>query len=168
MANERFKFRVWSKKYNAYLKDREYPVGHSDFYISQEGTIFEDSGPVDEWDPNPPCRFGNPDYIVEQCTGQNAMSGGGLIFEGDLVDVYNPLTDAWNRCVVKWENDASGYVCLYVNPDTVEKGCFLASASGTYFDGGYCRIVGNIHEGAIGVDKAGICAETETAGEQGD
>lgn len=83
---------------------------------------------------------------VGQCTGQKAMAGGGLVFEGDLVDVYNPMTDAWNRCVVKWEDDASGYVCLYVNPDIVERGCWLASESGTYFDGGYCRIVGNIHE----------------------
>lgn len=83
---------------------------------------------------------------IGQCTGQNAMSGGGLVFEGDLVDVYNPMADSWGRCVVKWENDASGYVCLYVDQSTVElDGCQL-SASGTYFDGGYCRIVGNIHD----------------------
>lgn len=137
--NERFLFRGKSKSSGKWV--------FGSLIVEEDGrmSIVDKAGCLDVH----PLDFSAEEVIPEtvgQCTGQNAMSGGCPVFEGDLVDVYNPMTDAWNRCVVKWEKDASGYVCLYVNPDTVEKGCFLASASGTYFDGGYCRIVGNIHD----------------------
>lgn len=137
--NDRLKFRVWSKKYNMYLKDRTYPVGGSHFYISQDGGIFEDSGPVDEWDENPPNRFDNPDYIIEQCTGLKDRNGN-LIFEGDVVDYYSPMADEHYQGVVTFDDDehtASGY---YIKGGRVGK-------FDSYLDGSYCRIIGNIHEG---------------------
>lgn len=137
--NERFLFRGKSKGSGKWI--------FGSLIVEEDGrmSIVDKAGYLDVH----PLDFSTEEVIPEtvgQCTGQKAMSGGGLVFEGDLVDVYNPMADAWDRCVVKWEDDASGYVCLYVDQSTVElDGCQL-SASGTYFDGGYCRIVGNIHD----------------------
>ena len=56
------------------------------------------------------------------------------------------MEDCNRRCVVVWEDDAGGaYVCKYLDGKG-SSGCFLASSEGTYFDGGYCRVVGNIHQ----------------------
>lgn len=79
---------------------------------------------------------------VGQCLGV-ADKNKKMIFEGDIVEQYSPMEDCNRRCVVVWEQDAGfAYVCKYIDRKE-SSGCFLASSEGTYFDGGFCRVIGN-------------------------
>ena len=91
---DRFKFRVWSKKYNKFIEDNRYPIG-SDYQliITQSGTLiklglgdFED----DCEDSYSWATFDNyeQDCIITQCTGLKDKNGK-LIYELDYVRYSN-------------------------------------------------------------------------------
>ena len=83
-------------------------------------------------------------YVLEQCTGQRDQSGR-LVYEGDIVEQYSPMEDLYRRCAVVWEDGpGGGYVCKYL--DGRGNPCAHGNSDGTYFDGSYCRVAGNIHQ----------------------
>ncbi len=143
MNNNRFKFRVFDNERGEYIKTDELAV------ISKDGELFLiglDFVETDD-DAYSTSSVEKPDgcYAIEQCTGLRDRNGK-LIYEGGVVFVYNPLTDAQNACVVKWVDNEACYICEYLHPDNVQRGCEFASATGTYLDGSHCEIGGNIHE----------------------
>lgn len=139
---ERFYFRIWSIKDRRFINNNDnYGFIFSNVMIE----IFDDqfvneNGSIGKW------IVCDENYIVEQCTGQKAGFSNAFIFENDIVDSYNQLTDSWERCIVKWDKDTAGFLLLYVNPQSIKRGCGFASSSGTYFDSSSCKIVGNVHE----------------------
>jgi uncharacterized phage protein (TIGR01671 family) len=90
-------------------------------------------------------RVQGENFMVERCTGQTDMEGR-LIYENDIVNVYRPMMDAYEKAVVIWADDESCWVCKWLKPAEVKKDCWHSPDSGTYFQGSHCRVVGNIHE----------------------
>lgn len=60
------------------------------------------------------------------------------------IDARAKWNSSGNRLLT--DDEIAGYVCWYLHPEKVERGCAFASTSGTYLDGLDCEIIGNIHE----------------------
>lgn len=133
MKHGRFLFRYYSKQENRYLLNSEIQAifGMSCLMQKVKDTGLQainvsPSGDNEEL------------YVTEQCTGEKDQSGK-LIFEGDVVDYYDPMADDHYQGVVTFDDDettASGY---YIKGN--RKGRW-----DSYLDGSRCRIIGNVHE----------------------
>lgn len=131
--NDIFKVRVWNVSGGYYLPD---------FYLTPAGEVCE----FGVFNGTPMVRKFNDqeNYRKERCTGQTDMAGR-LIFENDVVMVYRPMMDAYEKAVVIWADAESCWVCKWLKPAEVKKDCWHSADSGTYFQGSHCRVVGNIH-----------------------
>lgn len=150
--NDRFKFRVWSKQSNSYIKDKM-------FYIDRFGGLFKyekskSTVYINADSPYVMCLCGDR-YVCEQCTGLRDKNGK-LIYEGDIVreSPYNKYFE-YADYVVSWKDGA------YTNEKCL---CMKNKETGEIKDcskGGYCfskhihqeeaddfEVIGNIHENA--------------------
>lgn len=133
MNNDCFKVRVWNVSGGYYMPE---------FYLTPTGEVCE----FGVFNGTPMVRkFDNQGNLrKERCTGQTDMEGR-LIFEHDVVNVYRPMMDAFEKAVVIWADEESCWVCKWLKPAEVKKDCWNSSDSGTYFQGSHCRVIGNIH-----------------------
>ena len=117
MSNERFKFRVWSKKSNRYVNR---------YVIDDEGVAYQcnDAGEFDyELIPN-------ADVIIEQCTGLKDKNGK-LIFEGDVLQA---------------PGQTIAYKVQWAHHGFVVKVGFSSAKSYPMSNCEMFEIIGNIHE----------------------
>lgn len=140
VGNSRFKFRVWDKLNQKYF-NREYEVNSDDVLISDHPLLGHDGCLWETEDFIIGCarKLNINNYIIEQCTGLKDQCGK-LIYEGDVVEYYNPMADDHYTGVVTFDDNettASGY---YI------KGRDKAEGHEHYLDGSYCRVIGNCHE----------------------
>ena len=127
MNNPRDKYRIWDEEKKEYVSSKVFINHHGECCLICHGGFY----------PNKTTK--------EHCTGQKDMKGL-LIYENDIVKVYRPMMDSFEKAVVTWAEEESCWVCKWLKPEEVKKDCWHASDSGTYFDGKNCYVIGNIHK----------------------
>jgi hypothetical protein len=118
MNNDRFKFRVWNKRFNEYVPDNAI----DDFWLDHHGQLRYFCG--EQWK----AESLGVNYIIEQCTGLKDRHGV-LIFEGDIgmLGQY--------KCILKWSNRNAKF--WWIDKETNQE--ILGRPSDS-------EIIGNIHE----------------------
>lgn len=138
MNNDRFKFRVWNKKYNCYdFCRRKFGI----LYIQEK---FRVSSGYDGEDKPTFCEDVNDNYIIEQCTGLKDKNGK-LIYEGDVIqfthnrgyftnkgDIRVIEFSAFRFCGFGWRSRPENNVDFALTESAAKK----------------CVVIGNIHEQA--------------------
>ena len=145
MNTDRLKFRVFDKKNEEYVPEGDMCDVHC--LLHRDGTLdcgisFDDgyAGSID-W-------IKDEDAVIEQCTGLTDKNGK-LIFENDVVNVYIPYEDEHRKSVVQYVIDEGTAQWLAVYLEGKRSHCSIGIAydiTSEYLDGGYCEIIGNIHE----------------------
>lgn len=115
--NDRFKFRVWDKYIQSYIKEN---LGEEYVWIEDDGQL---GAGIDD------------SCILEQCTGMKDKNGN-LIYEGDIV--YDSVYE--NNFIVSWDNDRTGYILSANNTNHID---YLSKL---LIERHNLEITGNIHE----------------------
>lgn len=122
MSNDRFKFRVWDKKYKNY-------VAPSTVALLPSGVIAETDFAEGLFGTLPFSPDVSTELTIEQCTGLKDEDGV-LIYEGDIIRVDSPYPDGSRREVCwyrgEWNVDGEGLAYLCRNRRV--------------------KVIGNIHE----------------------
>lgn len=140
---DRFKFRVFNKKSNNYIKEKM-------FYIDEFGKLFKykkskSTVYINAPSPYVMCFCGD-NYIVEQCTGLKDKNGN-LIYEGDILDFYlsEPRNGGHYKGFVEW-SEQNEFIGWRIS-DMERSGCWdlrqIAHPNDWMVWG---EIIGNIHE----------------------
>lgn len=130
--NDRFKFRVWNKQSNNYIKEKM-------FYIDKFGELFKYEKSKSTIYINAPyvmCLCGN-NYIIEQCTGLKDKNDK-LIYEGDILKITDQMIDYIVE--VKWNE---GMFCYEITPNSANLVFFDLTDNETTVE-----VIGNEHENA--------------------
>ena len=130
--NTRFMVRYFSKQENRYLLNSEI---QAIFGMSRLMQKVKDTGLQAI---NVSLSGDNEElYVTEQCSGLKDRSGK-LIFEGDVVDYYDPMADDHYQGVVTFDDNETTAGGYYIKGNR--------EGWQSYLDGSHCRIIGNVHE----------------------